>query len=79
MALVKTSVTIPEDLLSAARAASDNLSALVTDALREYMRHKKVKKAVSSFGSWEKREQASADIVNDIRKTRKRTYAARGN
>lgn len=79
MALVKTSISIPEDLLSEARASSKNLSALITDALREYMRLKKVGKAISSFGSWERREQESVDIVNEIRKTRRRTYAARGN
>jgi hypothetical protein len=79
MALVKTSISIPDDLLAQARASSGNLSALITAALREYMRQKKVEKAVSSFGSWEKRDKDSTDIVNDIRKTRRRTYAARGN
>jgi|WetSurMetagenome_2_1015567.scaffolds.fasta_scaffold00023_39 post-segregation antitoxin (ccd killing protein) len=79
MSLVKTSISIPEELLSEARASSDNLSSLITVALREYMRQKKVEKAISSFGSWEQREQESVELVNEIRKTRKRSYASRSN
>lgn len=76
MSLVKTSITIPEDVLSQAKEASDNFSALVTQALKEYLRKKAVKKAIDSFGSWEEREESSVEIVNKIRAD-KRGYAKR--
>ncbi len=38
MGLVKTSITLPEDLLTEARGVSRNLSALVVEALQEYLR-----------------------------------------
>lgn len=78
MSLVKTSITIPEDVLSQAREASDNFSALVTQALKEYLRKKTVKKAIDSFGAWEEREESSVKIVNKIRAD-KRGYAKRHN
>lgn len=67
MSLVKTSITIPEDVLTQAKEASGNFSALVTEALKEYLRKRAVKKAIDSFGAWEKREESSVEIVNKIR------------
>jgi len=76
MSLIKTSITIPEDVLSQAKEASDNFSALVTQTLKEYLRKKAVKKAIDSFGSWEEREESSVEIVHKMR-TDKRGYAKR--
>lgn len=76
MSLVKTSISIPEDVLQQAKEASDNFSALVTQALKEYLRKMTVKKAIDSFGSWEEREESSVEIVNKIRAD-KRGYAKR--
>ena len=76
MSLVKTSITIPEDVLAQAKKASNNLSSLVTQALKEYLRKRAVKKAIDSFGSWEKREEVSVEIVNKLRGD-KRGYAKR--
>lgn len=76
MSLVKTSITIPEDVLSQAKEASDNFSSLVTLALKEYLRKKAVKKAINSFGKWEEREESSIEIVNKMRSD-KRGYAKR--
>ncbi|MBC7963106.1 MAG: type II toxin-antitoxin system CcdA family antitoxin, partial [Steroidobacteraceae bacterium] len=42
MHLVKTSITLPDDLLQEARSMSRNVSGLVTEALREYIRQRKV-------------------------------------
>ena len=75
MSLVKTSITIPEDVLSEAKEASDNFSALVTQALKEHLRKRAVKKAINSFGSWEEREESSVDIVNEIRSGKGRAYS----
>ena len=76
MSFVKTSITIPEDVLSEAKEASDNFSALVTQALKEHLRKRAVKKAIDSFGSWEEREEVSVEIVNKLRGD-KRGYAKR--
>ena len=67
MSHVKTSVTIPEDVLQQTKEASDNFSAFATQALKKYLRKKTVKKAIDSFGSWEEREESSVEIVNRIR------------
>jgi post-segregation antitoxin (ccd killing protein) len=77
MSLVKTSITIPDDLFSQAKEASDNFSSLVTQALKEYLRKRNVKKAINSFGKWEKREESSIEIVNKIRSDKGREYAKR--
>ncbi|MDP2276908.1 MAG: type II toxin-antitoxin system CcdA family antitoxin [Nitrospirota bacterium] len=77
MALTKTSITIPEDILSEAKKVSDNFSSLVAEALKEYLRKKNVEKAVSSFGKWKGREQSSVEMVNEMRKEERRRYADR--
>jgi post-segregation antitoxin (ccd killing protein) len=77
MHLVKTSITLPDDLLQEARAMSQNVSGLVTEALREYIRLRKVQKAMESFGSWKEREGESIDMVNALRTEEGRDYAGR--
>jgi hypothetical protein len=77
MPLVKTSVTIPDDVLSEAKKVSDNFSSLVTVALKEYLRRKNVEKAVASFGKWKGRDKASVEIVRELRKEEGRKYAKR--
>ena len=39
---VKTSVNIPDDIFNEAKKLSDNFSSVVADALKEYLRKKKV-------------------------------------
>ena len=56
MSLVKTSITIPEDVLAQAKEVSD-----------KYLRKKAVKKAVDSFGAWKEREESSVEIVHKMR------------
>jgi metal-responsive CopG/Arc/MetJ family transcriptional regulator len=77
MHLVKTSITLPDDLLQEAKAMSKNISSFITEALREHIRQRKVQKALESFGSWEGREDTSENIVNDLRKEGDRDYAGR--
>ncbi len=77
MSFVKTSITIPEDVLSEAKKTSDNFSAFVTEALKEYIRKKNVEKAVASFGKWKDREKSSVEIVKELRKEEGRRYADR--
>lgn len=77
--MVKTSVTIPDDLYREAKKLSDNFSLLVAEAIREYLRMKKVEKAKASFGTWEKRDETSIEIVKALRKEEGRKYADRNN
>lgn len=77
--MVKTSITIPDDVYREAKKQSDNFSLLVSEALKEYLRMKKVEKAKASFGKWEKRERASVEIVKELRKEERRKYADRNN
>jgi hypothetical protein len=77
MHLVKTSITLPDDLLQEAKTMSKNVSSFITDALREHIRQRKVQKAMESFGSWKGREDTSVEIVNGLRKEGDRDYAGR--
>ena len=77
MHLTKTSITLPDDLLKEAKAVSKNFSAMVSDALREHLRRKKIEKAMESFGAWENREETSVEIVDNLRKEEGRDYAGR--
>ncbi len=74
---VKTSVNIPDDIFNEVKKLSDNFSSVVAEALKEYLRRRKVEKAMSSFGKWNKREKDSVKIVNELRKEDKRRYADR--
>jgi post-segregation antitoxin (ccd killing protein) len=77
MHLVKTSITLPDDLLQEAKSMSKNVSNFITEALREHIRQRKIQKAMETFGSWNEREGESLDIVNDMRKEGERDYAGR--
>lgn len=74
---VKTSINIPDDIFNEAKKLSDNFSSVVSEALKEYLRKKKVERAMSSFGKWGKRDKRSVDIVNEARKEDRRRYADR--
>jgi hypothetical protein len=75
--MVKTSITLSEDLLKEARLHSRNISALVAEALREYFRKKRVEKAVETFGSCPKLggDEDSVTAVNKLREGADRGYA----
>lgn len=79
MALVKTSITISEDILNQAKNLSENFSAVVAEALKEYIRRKSIEKAIGSFGKWEDREKDSVSLINEMRSEGNREYANRNN
>ncbi|MCX8026599.1 MAG: type II toxin-antitoxin system CcdA family antitoxin [Thermodesulfovibrionales bacterium] len=68
--MIKTSITISEDIYKEAKEVSNNFSLLVSEALREYLKARKINKAKSSFGKWSKRDASSVEIVDSIRKDR---------
>jgi post-segregation antitoxin (ccd killing protein) len=73
--MAKTSIIISDDLFEQAKGFSNNFSAFVTEAIREYIRTLKIKKALDSFGTWEERGQDSASIVNTLRSDEGRAFA----
>ena len=77
MGLIKKSITISNDLLKEAQGVSENFSALVAEALRAYLKQRKIQKAMESFGSWEDRKKKSVDLVNEMRAEKGRNYAGR--
>lgn len=68
--MVRTSITIPDDIYREAKEQTENFSLLVTEAITEYLRKKKVEKAKASFGKWDDRDKTSTEIVEDLRKER---------
>ncbi len=74
---MKTSIKIPDELYSQAKTVSENFSSLVSEALKEYLRKIRVQKAIQSFGKWEKRDQKSTEITNELRTERTRDYVNR--
>ncbi len=77
MGLVKTSITIPDEIFRQVKEMSENFSQTVAEALKEYLQKKKVQKAKGSFGSWGTRDKDSVNIVNELRKEGERNYADR--
>lgn len=75
--MIKTTISIPEDIYTEAKKTADNFSLLVSEALKEYLRKRLVNKAVSSFGKWQKRNKESIEIVNELRKKESRKYVNR--
>ena len=77
MGLIKTSITIPEDVYKGVKKVSKNFSAVATEALKDYLKKEKVRKAIASFGSWENSVKKSVDVVNEMRREEGRNYADR--
>jgi post-segregation antitoxin (ccd killing protein) len=77
MGLIKTSITIPEEVYKGVKKISKNFSAVATEALKDYLKKEKVQKAIASFGSWERRPKKSVDFVNAMRNEEGRNYADR--
>lgn len=77
MAAVKKTISISEELFVEATTVSKNFSTVVSIALEEYINKLHVKKAMNSFGSWEKRKEDSVEIANQLREEKGRNYAKR--
>ena len=77
MQLTKTSITIPDELLKEAKAISKNFSGVVAEALTEYLRQRKVQKAMESFGAWKDSEEGGTETMNRLRSEGGRDYAGR--
>lgn len=67
MSIVKKTVSLSSELVEEAKELSTNFSLLVETALRDYLRHYHVTKALESFGTWQPRDVDSVTLVNDMR------------
>ncbi len=63
---IKKTVVISSELWDEIQGLSDNFSALVETALREYLRRRKIEDAKKAFGSWT-RDRETLEIVEEIR------------
>ncbi len=68
MGAIKKTISIDENVAKEAGEISTNFSAIVEEALVEYIQHHRIKKAIQSFGKWGERDGSSTDIVNDLRR-----------
>ncbi|MBF0537302.1 MAG: type II toxin-antitoxin system CcdA family antitoxin [Nitrospirae bacterium] len=68
--MIRTSVTLPEELIEEVKQYSDNFSSFVAAALRQHLRKKKIERAMQSFGKWIDRGHESVEIINSMRKDR---------
>jgi len=69
---IKKSVTLSKEVWEEARKLSSNFSRLVEEALREYIKQKKIDKAKKAFGAWKNRARESVEIVNEMRRDERR-------
>jgi predicted CopG family antitoxin len=65
--MIQATISIHDDIYREVKKQSDDISLFVEEALKEFIRKKKIEKGLSSFGTWEEREQDSTDIVNELR------------
>lgn len=72
MSVVKKTVSLSSDLVEEAQTISSNFSLLVEEALKEYLRHYYVTKALESFGKWQPRTEDSVTLTNEMRKENER-------
>ncbi|RLC69956.1 MAG: hypothetical protein DRI52_07950 [Chloroflexi bacterium] len=67
MAKVKVTVSIPEEIYNEAKRTNRKLSHLVSEALEEYLRRERIRKARCSFGAWKGVEGESTQLVRKLR------------
>ena len=67
MTAIKKTISIDEAIAKEASCIAPNFSAVVEAALVEYIQHHRTKKALQSFGQWDKRDESSVDIVKELR------------
>jgi hypothetical protein len=67
MSIVKKTVSLSSELFDESRLISSNFSWVVEAALRDYLQHYRVQKAMQSFGKWESRDVDSVTLTNKLR------------
>lgn len=72
MTVVKKTVSLSSDLVEEVKIVSSNFSLVVEEALKEYLKHYYVNKALESFGKWESRAEDSVTLTNELRRENER-------
>lgn len=68
MTTTRVTLTLPADLVEEARRESRNLSQTVAEALRAYLRQRRVERARRAFGAWSRpTDFDSATFVETLR------------
>ncbi len=68
MATIKKTVSLPEELYKEAENISHNFSEVVKEALSEYIKRKKIEKALSTAGALKNLKQTGIEYVDKMRR-----------
>ena len=67
MATVKKTISLPEDLYNEAKSISNNFSELIKEALKEYIRRKKIEKTLSTAGVLKDLKETGIEYMDKLR------------
>ena len=68
MATIKKTISLPEELYKEAESISNNFSEIVKEALSDYLKRKKIEKALSTAGVLKDFKENSIEYVDRMRK-----------
>jgi len=68
MAVIKKTISLPEELYKEAENISHNFSEIVKEALSEYIKKKKIEKAISTAGEFKGLKETGIEYVDKMRK-----------
>ncbi|MDA8052803.1 MAG: type II toxin-antitoxin system CcdA family antitoxin [Deltaproteobacteria bacterium] len=75
----KTCISISDEIFEEAKSMSDNFSSIVSEALIEYIKKKRIENAKNSFGKWKSRAESTEEIIKKIRTDTGRNYIGSDN
>jgi Post-segregation antitoxin CcdA len=78
MTVIKKTVSLSSDIVDEVQALFSNFSLAVETALKEYLHHYRVQKALESFGKWESRDKDSVALINELREEKERRKHVKG-
>jgi post-segregation antitoxin (ccd killing protein) len=65
----KVSLTLPADLLREIRSMTDNVSAIVTEGMRQYVAKERLRRALElSAGAWNEENHPDLKTLDDVEK-----------
>ncbi|MGD0622159.1 MAG: type II toxin-antitoxin system CcdA family antitoxin [Thermacetogeniaceae bacterium] len=65
----KVSLTLPEDLLQQIKSMTDNVSAFVTEGIRQYVARERLHRALElSVGAWNDENHPNLKTLEDVEK-----------
>jgi metal-responsive CopG/Arc/MetJ family transcriptional regulator len=68
MATIKKTISLPDELYKEAEGISDNFSEIVKEALSEYIKRKKIEKALLTAGTLKNLKETGTEYVDKMRK-----------